>query len=670
LFLFHSFLLKIIKGLIIGQNVIIGKTLNRNKHCVELIYILAKILSINIGHMKGIATRILSVIASTVFLAIVFFFAFYYLDPSLVYFKQQPLFLVNKFFLFRYLNEPGGMAAYLSLFLSQFFHSRLVGSILLTLVAGLILFLSHQVLIRFFSRLAAFFLQFVPALLFMALHSHYNFDFQPDIPLIITFVFALAYYKIIHRPLFFRMIFLVLADGLLFWSSGSMSVFIFSTLIIVSEMYFKHENFFRIPALFQLIMCILLVLFILFASQSYRNNAGLPGAVFPDLNKSTLATLWVFFGILPFLVLIPVLTSYVPGIHHFFNRFSTRIGPGILSALTWVLAAIIPCMALLVCMISFDRHARDAIQIHALAANGQWNRVLETANRLSLADRKVIFQVNRALYHLDRLPDEAFSYPQLWGEKGLVLTSNYSRDVLMLCSDLYFDMGHVKESLHWAYEAQTKQEQSPEVLKRIALCNLIIGQYPVAGKFFTILSRSVVHRKWAMHYLDCLKKDTLIEEDPLVKEKRKLLPRHEFYANTDNPQYDLYMLFTENPDNKMAFEYFMMYSLLKQDLSELVLNLKYMGQLRYNKIPVHIEEGIILFMTLNKTYPVELGKYKISNLTRKRFAGYSSIMMKYRKDMKAARADLYNGFGNSYWYYIHYVSPITTQRKTYEKVPE
>jgi hypothetical protein len=44
--------------------------------------------------------------------------------------------------------------------------------------------------------------------------------------------------------------------------------------------------------------------------------------------------------------------------------------------------------------------------------------------------------------------------------------------------------------------------------------------------------------------------------------------------------------------------------------------------------------------------------------------------MKYRKDMQAARAELYNGFGNSYWYYIHYVSPLTTQRKIHEKAPE
>jgi hypothetical protein len=559
---------------------------------------------------------------------------------------------------------------YLSLFLSQFFHSTLAGSILLALMAGLIVFLSYLLLIGFFSRRTSFFLQFIPALLFIYLHSHYETDLRADVTLIFAFAGAAVYTQIHTRHPVLRLIILALTDGLLLWFFGSMPVFIFSALTILLEMYGKTGRTFRIPVFFQLAVCISLVLFIFYGSDSSMSHAGLPGAVFPDLGKKTLLFLWVFYGIVPFLLLFPMLTTYMPGIRNFFNRPGGQIRPGIQSAFLFVLFAVVPCMALFVCRISFDRPAGDAIRIHAQAASGQWIEVLETAQRLSLTDRKVIFQVNRALYHLDRLSDEAFAYPQYWGEKGLILTSNYSRDVLMLCSDLYFDMGHVKESLHWAYEAQTKNEQSPEVLKRIAVCNLIIGEYPAAEKFFRILSESMVHRKWAMYYLDCLKDESLIENDPRVKEKRKLLPRNDFYANTENPQYDLYKLFSGNPDNKMAFEYFMVYSMLKHDLTEVVMNLKYLERLHYKRIPVHIEEALILFRTLNENYPVDMGKYTIRSTTQKRFAGYSSVMMKYRKDMQAARAELYNGFGNTYWYYIHYVSPITTQRKVHEKTPE
>jgi len=83
-----------------------------------------------------------------------------------------------------------------------------------------------------------------------------------------------------------------------------------------------------------------------------------------------------------------------------------------------------------------------------------------------------------------------------------------------------------------------------------------------------------------------------------------------------------------------------------------------------------MEEAIILFMTLNRDYPVDLGRFRIRSQAQKSFAGYSSIMMNYRKDMQAARKDLYNGYGNTYWYYIHYISPLTTHRKMLEKTTE
>jgi hypothetical protein len=332
-----------------------------------------------------------------------------------------------------------------------------------------------------------------------------------------------------------------------------------------------------------------------------------------------------------------------------------------------VLSIIILVAAYFVCRVSFDRPAKDAIQIHVFAAKGEWHKVLTIAKRLPMTDRKVIFEVNRALSHLGRLPDEAFNYAQYWGEKGLILTANYSSDVLMLCSDLYFDMGHIKESLHWAYEAQTKLERSPDVMKRIAMNNLILGEYKVAEKFFRILSKSFVHRKWAMHYLACLQDESFLEKELLIQEKRKLLPSWNFYASAEKPQYDLFMLFSEHPENKMAFEYFMVYSMLANDLASVVQNINYLSAMHYHKIPVHIEEALILFKALNEKYPVNLGKYRISSQMQERFVNYSKIIAVYHKDFKAAQPELFDKYGNTYWYYIQYISPLTTKREIHEK---
>jgi len=117
----------------------------------------------------------------------------------------------------------------------------------------------------------------------------------------------------------------------------------------------------------------------------------------------------------------------------------------------------------------------------------------------------------------------------------------------------------------------------------------------------------------------------------------------------------------------MALEYFMLYSLFTHDLSTVAVNINLLGKLNYKKIPTHIEEALLLVMTLNPDFPIDLGKYKISEKTKERFMGYSKILIANKSDRVAAQADLFQDYGNTYWYYIYYVSPITTKRKIYEK---
>jgi hypothetical protein len=102
-------------------------------------------------------------------------------------------------------------------------------------------------------------------------------------------------------------------------------------------------------------------------------------------------------------------------------------------------------------------------------------------------------------------------------------------------------------------------------------------------------------------------------------------------------------------------------------LAKVVVNLKYLEILGYEKIPVHIEEALMMFLTLNKDYKVDLGKYQISKTVQDNFFAYSKLLMKYRQNRKEGQPEMYRNFGNTYWYYIHFVSPITTKRVFQEK---
>ncbi len=93
-------------------------------------------------------------------------------------------------FLTKYLVFPGGIAEYLSLFISQFFYSKLAGSLLLTGMIVLAMALSNRLLRHFFTSTTAFFLQFIPALILIHLHSHYNYDLRGDLIFMSALIFA------------------------------------------------------------------------------------------------------------------------------------------------------------------------------------------------------------------------------------------------------------------------------------------------------------------------------------------------------------------------------------------------------------------------------------------------------------------------------------------------
>ncbi len=119
----------------------------------------------------------------------------------------------------------------------------------------------------------------------------------------------------------------------------------------------------------------------------------------------------------------------------------------------------------------------------------------------------------------------------------------------------------------------------------------------------------------------------LIRQSIFLSEKRDLMPRKDFYINTREPQNDLINLIAMNLQNRMAFEYYMLYALFTHDLSTVAANVKYLDRLHYEKIPIHIEEALVLVMAMNPEFPIDLGKYQISEQTRTRFMGYSKILI-------------------------------------------
>ncbi|MFC2138720.1 DUF6057 family protein, partial [Bacteroidota bacterium] len=410
-------------------------------------------------------------------------------------------------------------------------------------------------------------------------------------------------------------------------------------------------------------ICVFLIYFISVISPHVNFTMAYQGILHPETHYKPLFMLYALFFFTPIFILFKTIFKKSLQSSSLYEGYKNNL-PTKKNLITSIILPVL-CIGsiFLVFKLSYNKTVKQSIAIHKYAEEEKWDKVIEIAAKLAPDDRRVLFQANRALYHQGKLNDDAFSIIQYWGKDGLLLTRHYNRKVLMLISDLSFDMGHIKESLHWAYEAQTIFDKSPEILKRIIINNIIIGEYKAADKFLKILSCSIIHKKWAEKYSKYLGDEELIKSNSVLNAKRELLPKKDFYAYTQKPENDLQNLFLAEPPNKMAFEYYILNALLKHDLAGIVVYFKYLEKLNYERIPRHIEEGLLLFKTLNKDYKLDLGEFQISEKSKKAFIDYTKIMTKHKQNMKAAQYELYRKYRNTFWYYIHYVSPITNKRE-------
>ncbi len=601
------------------------------------------------------AIRITTIV---LFFILIFIYITAFLNPVLIDFHQQPLFLKGKFFLSKFIEYQGGMIEYISLFFSQFFAYKVWGGLILSLSVTLSAVLTGKILEEFYSKKSSFLLQFIPGIFLVIIHGKYNSGLSVDLIYITGTFFSLAYLKADKIPAYIKTAVLPIISVFLFWFSSSTSLLFFTLVIIAIALRDKNKKAALITVLLQATTALVSIYIISRISAHFDFITLIKGALSKEINPDNYWMQVLLYSSLPLLIIVSLLiksnTVKKPEKE---NKKFLLIG----------IPVVVLVLAIASIFISFDKKEKEMIMMNYYAKNSQWDKVLDISGKLPVQDRKVIFQINRALYHKGKLLDEGFSYPQYWGEKGLILTSQYSKEVLGMCSDLYYDMGHIKGSLHWAYEAFTKYDNSPDIIKRIALSNLILGENKTAEKYTSLISGSVVHKKWAEKYMPIAEGKKPIENDAVLAGKRKLVPTDHFFSNTSYPISDLFNLITQNPENKMAFEYYIMNAMLIHDLANVVKQIKGFEKLQYKTLPRHVEEALLLFMTLNDQYRPDLGNYKISKETRQRFTGFSKIIMKHRGNSKAAQADLSNEFKNTYWYYIQYISPITTKREFKEK---
>lgn len=239
-----------------------------------------------------------------------------------------------------------------------------------------------------------------------------------------------------------------------------------------------------------------------------------------------------------------------------------------------------------------------------------------------------------------------------------MLPRRYSESAPLQESDFCYDLGSINESRHWAYEALSTDGETPWILKRAASVNFVSGDTKVAERCLNELDKTLFFKGWARKFRAYLRHPASASEDETLSHGLSMLARKDFIIVNGHPPAELDTLLSDNPKNKMAFEYRIAHELLTGRLKSLPKHLEMMSRFNYPNFPRHVEEALIgVWATSGKRDMPPFFRY-IRRRTLQRFRDYNRVLARYNGNRAAARQELEEGFGDTYWFYAMYNNPI------------
>jgi hypothetical protein len=583
---------------------------------------------------------------SLLFFVLYFLYLLIKINPELYYQYQIPVFFTNLNFLKYYLAYPGGLTEYIGLFLSQFYYYPVVGALIPTAIAILLTKSFGKILE--IPKKGLLVVQFVPVALLLLLHNFYKHPLQIDISLLFPVLFFQLYKKIYPSRIVLRIIIFFLLSLILYYITAAL-FYLFILLCIVYDVLFKRS--YIINAFYLIFGYIIPYLACKYVFIVNHKDA------YYYLLKYEKVYNWEYLPIATFLS-IPVIFISINIINRFYNKKQkkqvTRTS-NLIDNLKYVLPMVVLYTATgYLLLYSFDERLKSIQEIEYFARNYEWDMIRKTVSPELMNDKRIMFQLNRALYHLGRLPYEMFIYTQFARAEGLFISDEVGIILPLQKSELNYELGHLNEAQHWACEALAISGFNPWNIQMLAKISLLKGEYKLTYKCLKILGNTILYKDWAEHYKEYLKNKSSLVNDKELFDLKNSFPKSDFIVNTKSPVPDLITLLKENKHNKMAFEYLMGYYLLNKQLDKFVENFEKIADFNYPSIPRHYEEALLIYISKTEGKDINLGGYNLNNQTIKEFNDITLLIQSYGNDRKAAFNSVIAKYGKTYWAYFLY----------------
>ena len=466
-------------------------------------------------------------------------------------FKEQlQLFLFTEQYAVETLKQAGGLALYISEFLTQFYVILWVGPFITAILLTLIALFSSLILKKISLRNDLPFIYLLPWLSLLIIHIDYDYYEQGTIAYLFLLLFLWAY---VNQSSRIRLVFGICVIPVLYIIAGpAVHLFAISALLFefLTNGKKKYAGFMYLP-----VAVLSAIIGIYLGYSRNLTTAFLPDAYCNPLQK--VAGIYYAWYALPAAMF---LVAYL-------KRYKGPVSLKGKCAWEGMQLIVVIMLAYQGFTHSEKWDGQESMEQDYLIRTGQWDRVISDFNQEKLSKRRMC-GLNLALAHKEMLSEQLLDFPQQ-GIETLMLRWDQSVYTAQLHSDLYYCMGIISTSQKFAFEAfvSSRPSGNPRMLKRLVETNLITGTYPVAEKYIRILENTWYYREWASAYRRYLYNDNEVDKDKVLGLKRRCWKAEISVSKLyTDPVSTLMNIVPACPENKAGLQYLTSFLLLNKDI--------------------------------------------------------------------------------------------------------
>jgi hypothetical protein len=580
-------------------------------------------------------------------LFLLFLVSFIYLmwfgNGSFFFQENNSLFIYSVDYFRKFLSRPGGLIAYAGNLLTQGYFSALYGSLLNSALL-IILCLAVKAVLKRFSYKGSFALVWIllPSLLIMIFQSQHEYSLIQTLGfLTATLLFLIATHADNKAA---GLVFPVLFP-LFYFLTGACALVAAGMYITYSCRYGRGRTRYGYPLIVLAVAVLTVFLFYeIILLQPLKILLRYPLILYANsrINPSL-----IILSVI--LMAYPLITGTSKPVAS--DRYMGLMGAG--SAVLLFAAA----TGLLI--IRHNNAIERIFRVEKMVYRQDWGSVISHFEKDPSDNIIEQFYYNLALSEKGLLCERMFFGHQSAGPMSLSLAGN--RDQAFRSVYYYYGIGLINEAHHLAFELMVQHGYTPENLKMLIKTELINNNFRVAERYLDVLGKTLHYRQWAQHYCKMLYRPELVDADPELGEKIRLMPREDFFILGDDAK-NIDLFLDSNPYNRKAFEYKVARLLLEKDILAVAEEVKKMKAMGYRSIPRHMDEAVVALRNYSGQSP-DLAGLSSKQDTEERFVRYQRDISMYGGNRPLMERSLAGNEKNTFWYYLQFGTVSTSFKR-------